>query len=145
MRTCLPPRWMMGRKACSSASRRRIGHVPAFVLLAVLASPAWHAPAASGQDSYSKNAARLKEMTADQKEELSKKKIRFNDLSSEQQQKLRDLHHSIITDPDANELSDTATRFNRWLANLDSTERSALLDIKEPDKRIARIKESMQQ
>jgi hypothetical protein len=39
---------------------------------------------------------------------------------------------------------DTVTRYSRWLATLDSHERSTVLDIKEPEKRIERIKELMQ-
>ena len=75
-------------------------------------------------------------MTPDQKQELRRKKFRFDELSAEEQQHLRELHHSIVTDPNAEELVDTVTRYNRWLANLDASERSDLLDIKEPEKRI---------
>ena len=135
----------MGRKGHLSASSRQRRRVLASVLLAALVGVGFSARVARGQQSYSQNEARLKEMTPDQKDELRKKKIRFDELSADQQQRLRELHHSITTDPNAKELSDTVTRFNRWLANLDSTERSALLDIKEPDKRITRIKELMQQ
>ena len=91
------------------------------------------------------NAARLKEMTAEQKEELSRKRLRFDELDAAEKQRRRDLHAAISADAMADELLDAATRYNRWLANLDSAERSALLDIKEPTQRIARIKELMQQ
>jgi hypothetical protein len=96
-------------------------------------------------DSYSQNAARLEKMTADQKEELRRKKLRFDGLNSDEQQRLRDLHTELTSDANAKELLDTARSYNRWLATLDSAERSTLLDIKDPQERIARIKELMQQ
>jgi hypothetical protein len=110
----------------------------------MLAIAPWSALVVRGQ-SYSQNEARLKEMTPDQKEDLRRKKQRFDELSTDEQKRLRDLHQAIAGDPNAQELSDTVTRYNRWLANLDSTERSTLLDIKDPAQRIARIKELMQQ
>src|SRR5437773_7743026 len=107
-------------------------------------------PAAGADDSYSdksyaQNAARLEKMTADQKDDLRRKKLRFDGLSSDEQQKLRDLHASITSDASAKELLETVKSYNRWLATLDSSERSTLLDIKDPQQRIARIKELMQQ
>jgi hypothetical protein len=84
-------------------------------------------------------------MTAEQKDDLRRKKIRFDELNPEDKQRLRDLHSAITTDPNAKELESTVTGYNRWLATLDSAERSTLLDIKDPDSRIERIKELMQQ
>ena len=98
-----------------------------------------------GQDTLADNARRLQQMTPEQKDDLRRKKIRFDELSADEKQRLRELHDSITSDPDAKELSDTVTRYNRWLASLDATERSTLLDIKDPEQRIARIKELMQQ
>ncbi|HMC10736.1 MAG TPA: hypothetical protein VKH44_05580 [Pirellulaceae bacterium] len=84
-------------------------------------------------------------MTSDQKDDLRRKKLRFDELSPDEQQHLRDLHTSITSDLNAKELLETVKSYNRWLANLDSSERSTLLDIKDPEQRIARIKELMQQ
>src|SRR5689334_23280450 len=103
------------------------------------------AGSARADDSYSQNAARLEKMTADQKEELRRKKLRFDGLNSDEQQRLRELHTEITSDANAKELLDTARSYNRWLATLDSAERSTLLDIKDPQERITRIKELMQQ
>src|SRR5262245_36241832 len=115
----------------------------------VLASAALLAPvltrSARADDSYAQNAARLEKMNADQKEELRRKKLRFDGLNSDEQQRLRDLHTEITSDANAKELQDTARSFNRWLQTLDSAERSTLMDIKDPQERIARIKELMQQ
>jgi hypothetical protein len=123
--------------ACSATFWSSIAGATLLVLLA--------APPAPADDSYAENAARLENMTADQKEELRRKKLRFDGLSSDEQQKLRDLHASITSDPSSQELLETVKSYNRWLATLDSAERSTLLDIKDPQERIARIKELMQQ
>ena len=53
------------------------------------------APATLADDSYAQNATRLEKMTADQKDDLRRKKLRFDALGSDEQQKLRDLHASI--------------------------------------------------
>src|SRR4051794_39380166 len=135
-------RTVAGRTTASRAAAR--GLLPAArCLLAVgLLGMPWF-PSAARAQSYSQNEARLKEMTPDQKEDLRRKKNRFDELSIDEQRRLRDLHQSIATDPNASDLMDTVTRYSRWLATLDSTERSTLLDIKEPEKRIERIKELM--
>ncbi len=103
------------------------------------------APRARADDSYAENAARLDKMSADQKDDLRRKKLRFDGLSSDEQQKLRELHASITSDANSKELLETVKSYNRWLATLDSAERSTLLDIKDPQERITRIKELMQQ
>src|SRR4051794_4123250 len=136
-RTCLPRRWMMGRNhgARSAPFSRWIAPTAAGLFAAGLIAPSY------ADDTYADNAARLEQMTPDQKEDLSRKKLRFDELSAAEKQRLRDLHVSITTDPNAKELSDTVTRYTRWLANLDPADRSTLLDIKDPEQRIARIKE----
>jgi hypothetical protein len=96
-------------------------------------------------DSYARNAARLEQMTPEQKEDLARKKVRFDGLTAAEKQHLRDVHASITGDPNAKELSETATRYARWLTSLDPAEKAPLLDIKDPQQRIARIKELMQQ
>src|SRR3954451_1710091 len=102
---------MMGRNFLSG--------VLGFVVL--LASDAL-----SGDD-YATNAARLEQMTPEQKDDLRRKKIRFDELSDDEKKRLRDLHEEIARDPNAKELQSTVTAYNRWLATLDSTERSQLL------------------
>jgi hypothetical protein len=105
----------------------------------------WRTHMAHGQELNSQNEARLKAMPPDQKDDLRRKKLRFDELGPEEQQRLRELHSAITTDPNAKELMETLTRYNRWLATLDGTDRTTLLDIKEPEKQIVRIKELMQQ
>jgi hypothetical protein len=114
-----------------------------IVSAALLAALAPTLPATA--DDYSANAARLKELSPEEKEELNRKRLRFEELSLIEKQRLRDLYGSIKADAHADDLLSTATRYNRWLATLESAERSTLLDIKDPQQRIARMKELMQQ
>lgn len=126
----------------------RLCNLPIGTRLALVASLALllSIPAAlPADDQLAANAARLENMSAEQKEELSRKRLRFDELNTAEQHRLRSLHASIASDPGKDELLDTATRYSRWLSNLDSAERSALLDIKDPQKRIERIKEIMHQ
>src|SRR5437762_8402113 len=133
-RTCFLPRWMMGRSASI------------WCVIVSVSLICWQgAPATLADDSYAQNATRLEKMTADQKDDLRRKKLRFDALGSDEQQKLRDLHGSISNDSNSKELLETVKSYNRWLATLDSSERSTLLDIKDPQQRITRIKELMQQ
>jgi len=136
----------MGRKHTSMPPECQIARLVLTAIAAAACLLSGLGPdSAFGDEAYTKNAARLHEMTADQKEDLRRKKYRFDELQPDEKQKLRDLHQSITTDPNAKELGETVTRYNRWLASLDPTEKSLLLDIKDPSERIARIKELMQQ
>src|SRR6476646_3542065 len=62
-----------------------------------------HFPKLCADDSYAQNVARLEKMTADQKEELRRKKLRFDGLNSDEQQRLRDLHEEITSDANSKE------------------------------------------
>jgi hypothetical protein len=118
------------------------------VWLAGLVVAAWGTVGGSvhaADESYAQRAERILRMSPEEKEELRKKKERFDALPPSEQQRLRDLHAAITADPDSQELLRTMTRYNRWLATLDPTDRYKLLDIKDPQERVARIKELLQQ
>ena len=100
---------------------------------------------AFGEETVAERKDRLAKMTDDQKIELQRKKERFDELSKETQEKLRNLHTVISSDPNAKELEETVRRYNQWLASLESPQRAALLSIQNPTERILRIKELMQQ
>lgn len=100
---------------------------------------------AAADDSYAQRAERIARMTPEEKEELRKKKERFDALSPAEQQRIRALHAAIAADPDSQELIQTMTRYNRWLATLDPTDRYKLLDTRDPQERVARVKELLQQ
>jgi hypothetical protein len=100
---------------------------------------------ARGDQSAQERAAQWQAMTPEKKEELLRKKQRFDDLQPEEQNRLRELHASIKGDAHAEQLEQTMARYNQWLATLTSPQRAALTDIADPAERIVRIKELMQQ
>jgi hypothetical protein len=114
-------------------------------LVAAVGCVAGEIPRAAADESYAQRVARIAGMTPEEKEELRKKKERFDALSPAEQQRIRELHAAIAADPDSRELMQTMTRYHRWLATLDPTDRYKLLDIKDPQERVARIKELLQQ
>lgn len=122
---------------CTTAIRVRYS----AVLAVVIAGTGLLVSAARGQDALQENTERLSKMSADEKAALSKKKQRFDELPPAERERLRELHVSIAQDPQAQELAGTVRRYNQWLANLGLSDRTAILDEKDPEKRIARIKE----
>jgi hypothetical protein len=116
----------------------------AIVLWAVVAG-LWSAGSVAAQESYAENKARLDAMMPEQKEELRRRKLAFDELSDPEKNRLRDLHAAITSDSNADELMATLKSYSRWLANLDPAEKFELQKIADPDKRIARIKELIQQ
>jgi hypothetical protein len=115
-----------------------------LVLVAISFLPGQLLNSARGQETIEAHAERLKKLSADEKEDLRRKKNRFDELHAAEQQRLRDLHASITSDPQAQELAKTVKNYHRWLATLDSAQRIAVQDEKDPTKRIAKIKEVLQ-
>lgn len=115
------------------------------VVLSALGAAVAVATAVDSADTSQDRAAKLQSLTPEKKEELLRKKQRFDNLNQEDQDRLRKLHEDIAADPHSQALEQTATRYNQWLATLTSPQRAALLTIQNPQERIARIKELMQQ
>jgi hypothetical protein len=90
------------------------------------------------------SAAQLATLSAEQKEELLRKKDRFDSLPQVEQDRLRALHQSLASSAKAEELSRVMDRYCEWLKTLTSAQRAELRDLP-ADKRIARIKELLQQ
>jgi hypothetical protein len=96
-------------------------------------------------ESDAERAARLQQMTAEQREVLLSKKKRFDEIKDEAfKDRLRRLHASIEADPNSNELQQTLDRYHAWLGTLSSGQRAELLTLP-ADKRIERIKELLKQ
>jgi len=128
-------------------SDRRAAHRVCLTLtaLATAAAVAPFRPAeVRGQETVQANVERLSKMSADEKATLSKKKQRFDELPPTEKERLRELHVSITGDPQASELTETVKRYHRWLMTLESAQRVAVLDEKDSQKRIAKIKELLQ-
>ena len=110
--------------------------VPAWLSLTLLAVPlhAW------ADETPEERAARLARMPAEEKQELLRKKERFDKLLADEQRRLRELHHSISSAENAPQLQGTLSRYSQWLRSLSSAERAELL-VLPCDERIAKIKE----
>jgi hypothetical protein len=67
----------------------------AVAIIVGLAAVAW-------ADSHAERAQKLAKLTADEKEELLRKKERFDKLEPEEQERLRKLHESLSKSPDLN-------------------------------------------
>lgn len=86
---------------------------------------------------------RLETMSAQEREELMRKRNRFYDLPLEEQQRLRQFHQEVTTAPDAQKLQAVMARYHDWLKTLQPGERAELRGLP-PDKRIVRIKQLLE-
>ena len=71
----------------------------------------------------------IQDMTADEKEQLSRKKERFYRLAPEKQQQMRQIQQTIATDSDGNDLRRVLVRYQEWLKTLSPGVRAELLDL----------------
>ncbi|HEX5105162.1 MAG TPA: hypothetical protein VFV87_15185, partial [Pirellulaceae bacterium] len=95
-------------------------------------------------DTPAERAASLSKLSPDQKEELLRKKQRFDALDPAEQQRLRELHAALSAGADAEQLHTTAVRYANWLKGLQPGERAEVLSLP-ADKRIVRIREIVSQ
>jgi hypothetical protein len=89
-------------------------------------------------------AARLRQLTVEQKDELLSKKKRYDQLAAEEKDRLHGLHVSIESAANSRELLQTLERYHAWLATLSPAQRDELRDLS-ADKRIERIRELLKQ
>jgi hypothetical protein len=104
----------------------------ATLLIVGLAVVAW-------ADSPAERAEKLAKLSVEEKEELLRKKERFDDLKPEEQDRLRKLHESLESKPDAEQLSTVMKNYANWLKGLQPTQRSEVLSMP-ADARIEAIK-----
>jgi hypothetical protein len=86
----------------------------------------------------------LDSLSAEQKRDLLRRKQQFDQLTTDEQTKLRQFHSSLTAEPDAVQLTAVMTRYHQWLMSLKPLERDELLSLT-PEERIARIKRILQQ
>ena len=101
------------------------------------------APALMG-DEATTTQVRLESLSPEQREELLRKKERFDALKDEEKERLRKLHQDITSAPDADRLQRVMSRYTQWLSSLTSAQRSELLTLP-ANKRIGKIKELLKQ
>ena len=88
---------------------------------------------------YPENQARLSAMSAEQLEQLWRKKSSFDLLSPQEQDRLRRLDRAIHAEPNAEHLIQTLRDYQEWLSSFRSVEQANLQDMPN-DKRIAEMK-----
>ena len=85
---------------------------------------------------------RLAAMPASEKLELERKKERFDRLTPEQQDELRQLHETVQHDPQSERLQQVMLRYNEWLKTLAAGQRAELLSLP-AEERVHRIRDAM--
>ena len=93
---------------------------------------------------YSENQARLSAMSAEQLEQLWRKKSSFDLLSPQEQDRLRRLDRAIHAEPNAEHLIQTLRDYQEWLSSFRSVEQANLQDMP-IEKRIAEMKSLISQ
>lgn len=106
-----------------------------FGLLAFGLSPFAHA-----EEDSSDARAKIQSLPAEEREQLRRKLERFEALSPEEQQRLRELESHIAADPKEDELRQTVSRYYEWLKTLTPAERAELAELS-PTARLERIRQ----
>lgn len=86
----------------------------------------------------------LATMSAQELDELRRKRDVFEVLAPEKQQPLRDLHREIDEDAKSAELRETLHRYAAWLRTLPAGRRAELLSLS-PDDRLAQVRQLLEQ
>jgi hypothetical protein len=88
--------------------------------------------------------ARLQAMLPHEKEELARKKVRYDNLTAEEKERLKRLNEEIASDPNAPQLQEVMDRYHEWLKTLSASQLAELRDMPEAD-RLERIKRIMRE
>ena len=78
-------------------------------------------------ETLSQRRRRVEEMSAEQLDELFRNEQQFRALSPQEQQRIRDLHEQIESDPDREKLLATMNRYCKWLRTQPPFRREKLL------------------
>jgi len=111
------------------------------VLFAVISSTGG---ALCAEETIADRRARLAKMTPAKKEELQRKKERYDNLTYEEKLRLRQLHEQLSCHRDAGRLRKIMIRYNDWLKSLSPSQRVELAELSGQE-RIAKIKQFMQE
>lgn len=99
--------------------------------------------AAIDTDSPQQRLARIEAMSPAEKEELRVKRERFDRLSEEEQDRLRQLYRQIHKESDAEKLQRIMIRYGEWLKSLPIDQRAELAGLA-PQERLQRIKKTLE-
>jgi hypothetical protein len=98
---------------------------------------------ARAEETLAERKARIAAMSAAEKEELRRKKDRFDKFDEEKQIKLRNVREQIASDPNSDQLLAVMERYRTWLTTLTALERDELRGL-QGQARVERIKELME-
>ncbi len=112
----------------------------AIVSLAVLLPLGFGNTQARSQEvSLAQRRERLEKMSDVEKTRLLQKKRRFDELSPEEQDHLRQLYHNLAADPHYEHLRGVLERYTEWLKTLTPVEKAELMKLP-PQERMTHIK-----
>jgi hypothetical protein len=91
--------------------------------------------------------ARIQSLSAAEKQELARKRMRFEELPSDEQQRLRELSASIEAHPHAENLKQTMARYHAWLKTLTANQLADVRQLsgKQKVEYIAKLQEQQRQ
>ncbi|MCH8042155.1 MAG: hypothetical protein IID44_00420 [Planctomycetes bacterium] len=117
----------------------------AVLLAALLLGPLLLGPTvARAEETLAERKTRIAAMSPAEKEELRRKKERFDKFDEEKQQRLRKVQKRIASDPKSQRLMAVMEHYRTWLTTLTALERDELRGLQGPQ-RVKRIKELMEQ
>lgn len=94
-------------------------------------------------DSVELQRQRIQALADREKDELRRKLERFHAMSPQEQQRIRQLHADLESDPQGAQLRQILERYNGWLRTLTPTQTAELVDLP-VDERIKAIKSQLQ-
>lgn len=117
----------------------------AVLLAALLFGPLLLGPTvARAEETLAERKTRIAAMSPAEKEELRRKRERFDKFDEEKQQRLREVQKQIASDPKSQQLMAVMEHYRTWLTTLTALERDELRSLQGPQ-RVKRIKELMEQ
>lgn len=112
----------------------------AAVLVAAIAAGLPRGTAAAERDTAAARAARIGQMSPEDKQALAHKLERFAALAPDERDRLRQLDADLNRDARAAELRETMTRYYEWLRGLTPGQRAELMELP-ADQRLERIRQ----
>jgi hypothetical protein len=106
--------------------------------------PVVFARAATAEENVTAPRAEIERMSPTEKEQLRRRHERFLNMTSEQRQRLHDLHTAIEVHAESAELRQVMRRYYQWLKTLEPMQREELLQL-EPSKRLERVKQLLRE
>jgi hypothetical protein len=125
------------QKVNGTSNVRRHGIV--LRIFATVLATTLPAAALADDESTSERIARIANLSPQQKEELAQKKKRFDDLPTDEKERLRQLQQELAVRSDADQLVAVMQQYHEWLKTLSTNQLADLRNLPD-DKRVEHIK-----